>query len=195
VIDVNYRPRPLMWIGLDPALSAFGYAVMGQAHGGKPELLDLGVWHTEIDKAAGSKPGDTTRRVREQLESLRDLFQGVRPDVVFVESLVLIPRMGVYANMLKGRLRGGVEGLVGALEIPLHEYSPQEVRRHLGLERGAEKSEVAAAVRRLHPSSPAESDENATDAAAVAILGGWSEHVDWHRRQLARRLEAVAEAP
>lgn len=168
------------WLGLDTALSAFGFAAMYQPPGGAPTVSELGVWKTAPDRRAPGKFADHARRIDELAEQLLDLVDRVQPAVAFVESLAFVPRSGFLSSSSLGRVRGLVDGICRARSVPLHEYGPQVIKRGICGAPDAEKRQVAATLRRLYPLVRGELDENATDALAVAHLGALSEAMRWH---------------
>ncbi len=169
------------WLGLDTALTAFGWAVMEQWPEGDPRLLELGTWRTKPDKGAPGKFADHARRIDAIGEQLVDLVERVRPSVLFVESLAFVPRSGFLSSSSMGRVRGLVDGVGKALRLPVHEFGPMVMKRALCGSASAEKEQVAKALWRRYPSvaTAGTLDENATDAAAVAHVGASHESVRW----------------
>lgn len=176
------------WVGLDPALSAFGHALFSQESlGAAVRVGEVGVWRTAQDKGL-KKMEDSARRIDLLAAELCDFLDRHRPDLVFTEGLVFVPAAGFITGAILGRVRGMVDGVCKAKALPLFEFNTQKVKSFLTGERGAEKSEVARALVKLYPTLGylrPESDENATDAAAVAHLGASSEQVAWHLARVA----------
>ncbi len=175
----------IRWLGLDTALTAFGWAVMEQEPDGPPHLLELGTWRTKPDKSAPGKFADHARRIDALGEQLVDLVERVRPSVLFVESLAFVPRSGFLSSSSMGRVRGLVDGVSKALRLPVHEFGPMVMKRALCGTADAEKAQVAKALFRLYAavSTGGPIDENATDAAAVAHVGASHESVRWFLAQ------------
>lgn len=161
------------WIGLDPSISAFGYAVMRQELGGQPFVLDIGTWKTRIDDRAG-KLEDRARRVRELGAKLKALLYDRQPSAVYVESLALGMKTGRGTVQTLGRIRGLVEGLCIGFSFELSEVRPEVLKEVVAGQKSASKEQVARVVMRLYPEPKVfEADTNATDALAVAHVGAY----------------------
>jgi Holliday junction resolvasome RuvABC endonuclease subunit len=187
-IDIATLPPMVAakWIGLDTAMSAFGWAVMTERIGeARIRLEAAGVWQT--DKAHGAaKMADTARRVDWLAQQLVDLVVREKPQVIFVEGLIYMPGGAFVTASTLGRVRGIVEGIGKALDIPVHEFAAQTIKRALCGSPGAEKSQVAKCVSTIHRNLEqlfdfravsAKVGENVTDAVAVAHLGASHESV------------------
>lgn len=158
-----------IWIGLDPSIAAFGYAVLGAEPHQKLEVIDVGTWHTRPDSGA-QKRDDRARRILELGRKLKALLQAYQPRTVAIESPVLGMRDGKVAVHVAARVRGMVEGLVVGFNFGLVEYTPQAVKKSMTGRNDASKEEVAMALARTYDLSGLELDDNATDALAVANL-------------------------
>lgn len=171
----------ITWLGLDSSLVAFGYCVMKdnapRLSGFSspnvtpaPWLLEAGVWKTKRDQNAKTKAADTLRRIDILAGQLRDLVKRYEPKVVFVEGMIFLPRGGIVVAAQLGRVRGMVDGVCGALGVPLREFDPKKVKHEVAGYKGASKEDVAAKMRRQFAQLEG-LDDNATDAAAVAWVG------------------------
>lgn len=159
------------WVGLDPSIAAFGYAVLHSAGGSRFDVLAVGTWKTKPDADEG-KRDDRARRVLSIGRELKALLGEHRPSLVAIESPVLGMKDGKVSVHIAGRVRGLVEGLCVAGELELVEYTAQAVKKATAGRHNASKEEVAAAVRRFYPSHATWNlDNNATDALAVAHVG------------------------
>lgn len=178
--DPNTRHKPTqavqrVWVGLDPSVASFGYAALRTRDLGAPEVLEVGTWRTKPEKDKG-KLASTKVRTELLACELVDLIQRVKPEVVVVEGIVLMPKNGMIAISLAGRIRGIVEGVAAAFSIPILEVSAQSVKHAVTGSRSAEKSEVAKRVLAWYPEARKRlgerPDDNATDALAIAHVGG-----------------------
>lgn len=204
----------LTWLGLDPSLTEFGWAVFRDPDSPtQSALVDAGVWQTARDAKFKKQPGrktkvpgvtkDTNGRVRQLGELLDDLVQKYHPVILFTEGLALPFQRGpggklnssVITISTLGRIRGVIDGISIARGTPVIDFAAQTLKRHFtgkaGNDDGGGKEEVAKRMLQLYPSLrvllPAgKVHENVTDAAAVAHMGGESAEIEWHRRQLGR---------
>lgn len=162
----------MTWLGLDPSIASYGWAVLERSDGLGPRVVDVGTWATRIDHDAG-KLDDRARRVTELGAALLALLDQHRPRFAVVEGLALGMRTGRGTVQTLGRIRGLTEGLCLARAIPLRELRPDAVKAALTGARNASKAAVAARLRQLFPgvTCVARADENGTDALAVALAG------------------------
>ncbi len=177
----------MIWLGLDPSLAAFGWAVFSRTPptaytGPGSEVLEAGVWRT-------SKSDDTpitadmALRVRQLGEQLDDLVMRVAPAAIFVEGLAFPPGKIRWSTISAlGRIRGILDGIVICRGIELLELTPQKVKRILTGKPGGDeggKDAVARRVLQLYPAARAmvprgKLGENVTDAIAVGHCGFFS---------------------
>lgn len=160
------------WIGLDAALSAFGWAVMNRELGGQPTVLSMGVWRTRTDAKAG-KFEDRARRVREIIVNLRDLAVEFKPQEAYVESPAFKHGEQSYLSVAaSGRVRGVVDTVCVLLGIDLAEVRPDVVKQAVTGRRDASKEQVARMLESMYRLGVDEKrDLNSTDALAVAHVG------------------------
>lgn len=160
------------WLGLDPALSAFGWAVMHHEVGGLPFVRDMGVWRTRAVEDAG-KLEDRARRVRELIVHLRDLVVEYKPTEVYVESPAFVHGEQSYLSIhASGRVRGVVDTCEVLLGFELAEVRPDIVKQAVTGRRNASKADVARMLAAAYRLTPAQvKDPNSTDALAVAHVG------------------------
>jgi crossover junction endodeoxyribonuclease RuvC len=161
------------WLGLDPSIQAFGWAVMRREPGGQPFVRDLGTWHTRIDDGEG-KMADRARRVRELTQKLVELLTEHRPQEAYVESLALGMRTGRGTVQTLGRVRGIVEGVCFCHNVELAEVRPDVVKQAVTGRRDATKEQVARTLAGAYATPLVlNADTNATDALAVAHVGAY----------------------
>lgn len=196
------------WLGLDPSLRAFGWALFvddGEVH--SCQLYKAGAWETERDekfkrkKGEKKKPGimkDNTRRMLEIGEQLARMVQADHPVAIFVESLA-VPfnppakpgekrkaATSLVTVQALGRVRGIVDGIALTLGVPVFEVSSQSIKLAMAGTRDALKEEVGRRVIQLYPGvrnflPVGEIDDNVTDAVACGHIGESHEIIAQHR--------------
>jgi hypothetical protein len=68
----------------------------------------------------------------------------MRPDVAVIERVATMPRQGVSSTFRFGTAFGIIQGVVSALEIPVHFVAPGKWKRHFGLTAEKELSRARA---------------------------------------------------
>lgn len=167
------------WVGLDPSIAAFGYAVLGAEHHQPLQLLEVGTWKTKPE-AGEQKRDDRARRVISIARELKALLYKHQPSVVAIESPVLGMRDGKVAVHIAARVRGMVEGLCVGFNFGMVEFTPQAVKKAIVGAHDASKAAVANALFAMGYKTES-LDDNATDALAIAHIA-------------ARRLGTIARA-
>jgi len=166
------------WVGLDPSLSAFGYAVLYQHVGGVPTCIDVGTWKTKIESTDG-KFADRARRVRELGMQLVALLEEHDPvEAVYIEGLALGMKTSHGTVQTLGRVRGLVEGICLVRGLEIAEVAPATLKHVVTGRRNASKDEVARVVLGRYGAGYKAGminalDDNATDALAVAHVGAY----------------------
>lgn len=127
----------LKLIGLDPGLANFGIAIaeLPNLGSGKPKFTHLDVWRTEPSKQLKRirKMDDTAERCSYLALQLHDLVQAHRPIAICVEAIALPyrPGRGMQTSVISalGRVRGLIDMLAVAHQLPVLEESPQRVKK------------------------------------------------------------------
>ncbi len=163
----------MLAIGIDPGTASSGFGLVRQAPDGALHLVDCGV----ISTPAGSAMPE---RLAELYRSLAALLERHRPDCAAVERLFF--QRNVTTAMAVGQARGVVLLALAQAGVPVHEYTPREVKQAVTGYGAADKRQMQEMVRLLlHLAEPPRPDD-AADALAVAIC-----HL--HAAQLRERLK------
>lgn len=146
-------------LGIDPGLAATGYGLI--AHSGSDlRVLDYGAFSTDSRTAL-------PERYRFLFESLRDIIARHGPSVVAVEQPFVAAN--VRSAMAIGEARALAVLAAAQAGLPVHQYSPAEIKESVtGYGRGA-KAQVQEMVRLQLglPACPEPAD--AADALATAL--------------------------
>lgn len=155
-------------LGLDPGLHRTGYGILtleNASDGGmrfdQPHLLEAGVLRARAKDELPERLGDLHA-------SLTEVLTEHRPEVVVIEDL-----FSTYAHprsaLLMAHARGALMLAAHQAGIPVHSFTPNEVKQVVTGNGHAAKSTVQAAVRaRLRLSAPLEPADVA-DALAIAL--------------------------
>ncbi|MEW6567222.1 MAG: crossover junction endodeoxyribonuclease RuvC [Chloroflexota bacterium] len=163
----------MLAIGIDPGTATSGYGLVRQNPDGELHPVDYGVITTS---ASAPMP----ERLAELFRALSDLLASHQPDSGAVEKLYF--QRNVSTAMMVGQARGVVLLALAQAGIPVHEYTPREVKQAITGYGGADKRQMQEMVRLLlHLETPPRPDD-AADALAIAIC-----HL--HAGQLQQRLK------
>lgn len=121
---------PLMVLGVDPALTRFGYAVVSIGRRTEDDrLVDLGAIRTErsAKKLRVREMDDSSRRARQIAEGLTALLLKYEPKLICAESLSLPRSAGSAAKV--ARAWGVLDAMAFAHdESPILQSTPQEIK-------------------------------------------------------------------
>ena len=159
-------------LGVDPGSRATGFGVI-DAQGTRLHCVASGV----LRPTPGALPG----RLAEIHRGLLDLIETWTPDTVIFEAV--FTARNARSALVLGQARGAVLAASGQTGLPVHEYTPAEVKSAVVGSGRAEKTQVQHMVQILL-GLPERPPTDAADALAVALC-----HLQ--RRPLAR---AVAQA-
>jgi crossover junction endodeoxyribonuclease RuvC len=147
-------------LGVDPGAATTGYGVVAREGGGAVSLLECGVIRTD---AATPLPV----RLRQIYDGLGEVLARHTVDVMAVEGVFFAKN--ARTTVILGHARGAVLLAATLRELPVHEYSPAEVKNAVAGTGRATKEQVQYMVQRLlrlrTPPSPAD----AADGVAVAL--------------------------
>jgi crossover junction endodeoxyribonuclease RuvC len=150
----------LIVLGVDPGAGTTGYGVVVQQGGGAVSLVECGVIRTDSDRPLA--------------ERLKDIYLGIS-DVIVRHSPACVAVEGLFyarnvrTSIILGHARGAILLAATMRDLPVHEYSPAEVKNAVVGHGRADKSQVQFMVQRLlrlkSPPQPAD----AADGVAVAL--------------------------
>jgi crossover junction endodeoxyribonuclease RuvC len=153
------RATVALTIGIDPGSRITGYGIV-EGRGREVTYIASG-----IIRATMKSP--RPQRLLEIKSRLDEVLSQYRPDAMAVEEIFM--SKNPKSTLTLGETRGVI--LLSAAEagIPVHEYTPREVKRSIVGAGAAHKSQVAAMVARLLGFDREPETEDETDALAVAF--------------------------
>lgn len=92
--------------------------------------------------------GEGKRRVVNATQ-LTAMIEEVEPTVAILEKVHAMPAQGVSSSFRFGQAFGTIEGIIGALRVPLHYVSPVAWKKHFRLP--ADKDAARAMATKLYP--------------------------------------------
>ena len=151
-------------LGIDPGLGICGFGLVETGGGNGAKALDFGAVTTEVD-------APIPLRLRELYESLVQVFDECKPDVVAVEKLFFSKNITTGIAVAEAR---GVVLLVAALrDLPVYEYSPNQIKMSITGYGAATKTQMEEMVRVHLGLETKPKPDDAADALAVAITCGF----------------------
>jgi crossover junction endodeoxyribonuclease RuvC len=173
--------RKMRVLGVDPAAAgSTGYGVV-ETDGRACRMLRFGA----LRALAGSRPDDFPARLREIHKLVAQLIAEFSPDGVAVESVFTALNMRTALKLAE--VRGVVLLAAAQGNVPVHSYSPREVKASVVGYGHASKQQMQVMVRALLGMTEVPEPSDAADALAIALC-----HI--HAAQARVRL-AAATAP
>lgn len=150
----------MLVLGIDPgiAITGFGFIEANQHH--EYHCIDFGVIRT---KAELTDPD----RLIIIYDKLTDLIQRYQPDTSTVEKLFF--QRNVKTALSVGQARGIVMLTLAQANLPIHEYTPNEIKQTVCGYGNAGKRQIQRMVQSLLKLEEIPKPDDAADALAVAI--------------------------
>lgn len=147
-------------LGLDPGLSRCGYGVVEQVDRRRCRAIAAGVLRT--DPALG-----VPRRLAALQAEVRRLFRDHRPAAVAVERVLFSANARTAIPVAQAAGVAMVEAVAAGCEVV--EYSPNQVKKAIAGDGGADKEQVERMVQRLLGVTTPLRPVDAADAMALAL--------------------------
>ena len=147
----------LIALGLDPGLATTGYGIVRATKDGW-QVIDGGVIRTEKGCARGE-------RLREIYQGARELIATHSPSGVAIEEVYLA--RNARTAMLTAETRGVL--LLATKGLPVHGYTPLQVKKRITGYGRANKGQVQAMVKRLLCLTETPQPDDMADGLALAL--------------------------
>ncbi len=158
----------MLVLGIDPGTAITGWGVVGK-EGSELTLVDYGTVRTSQDSPM-------PQRLQTIYGELGQVISSHQPAAVAVEQLFF--SKNVRTAMVVGQARGVVLLAVADAGVPLHEYTPLEVKQSVVGYGKATKEQVQKLVQMLLDLDFIPQPDDAADAIAVAICHLHSERLE-----------------
>lgn len=149
-------------LGIDPGTGILGFGVIDapDAYGSKFTLIDAGVV-----KTPAHTPHD--ERLEDIYDSLKEIIQATNPEVVSIEKLFFTNNVTTAMTVAEAR---GVAILVARQhKLPVHEYTPPQIKQTVTGYGRADKKQVQEMVRVQLGLKEVPKPDDCADALAAAI--------------------------
>lgn len=147
-------------LGIDPGTGILGFGVVEFSAGKSPKMIDGGVIST---------PPHTPlpERLKEIYEGLTEIIKATKPDAVSIEKLFFARNITTAISVAEAR---GVVILTAAQnDLPIHEYTPLQIKQTMTGYGRAEKKQVQEMVKIHLNLAQIPKPDDAADALAAAI--------------------------
>ena len=151
-------------LGIDPGIGICGFGLVEISAGGNKKALDFGAVTTKVDAPLPS-------RLLELYESLTQVFEECKPEMVAVEKLFFAKN--ITTGIAVAEARGIVLLVAEQHKVPVYEYTPNEIKKTLTGYGAAPKSQIQEMVKMELGLSAKPKPDDAADALAVAITCGF----------------------
>ncbi len=146
-------------IGIDPGTGILGFGVI-EVLNGKMKLVDAGVVttpaHTPLDE-----------RLEDIFDSLTEIIKSTRPDVMSIEKLFFAQNVTTAMSVSHARGVAILAGRKGGL--PIHEYTPLQIKQTVTGYGKADKKQIQEMVRVQLGLKEVPKPDDCADALAAAI--------------------------
>ncbi len=147
-------------LGIDPGIGICGFGLIETKSRTDAKALDFGVITTKIRAPLPS-------RLKELYESLQEVFESTKPDVVSVEKLFF--SKNITTGIAVAEARGLVLLVAEQKGLPVFEYTPNEIKKTLTGYGSAKKGQIQEMVRVHLNLKDKPKPDDAADALAAAI--------------------------
>ena len=147
-------------LGIDPGIGICGFGLIETTTRADAKALDFGVITTKMNSPL---PG----RLKELYDSLQEVFESTKPDVVAVEKLFF--SKNVTTGIAVAEARGLVLLVAEQNGLPIYEYTPNEIKKVLTGYGAAGKPQIQEMVKLHLNLEKKPKPDDAADALAVAI--------------------------
>jgi crossover junction endodeoxyribonuclease RuvC len=146
-------------LGIDPGSSITGFGVIA-IEGSRLSLIEAGA--LRLPKSRSLSP-----RLREAADGLHELIDRHQPDEACLETV--FQHLNVRSALVLAHLRGSLMVELARSGVPLHEYTPLEIKKALVGYGHADKEQVRSMVGRLLRLRTLPRPNDVSDALAVAV--------------------------
>jgi len=151
---------PMRILGIDPGLATVGWAVVDFDKDLNPKPVDYGCIITD-------KGLDVSTRLKEIYDDLHEIVEKFEPGVCGVETLLFYNNAKTAISV--GEARGVVLLVLEEFNLPIHDFTPLQVKDAVTGYGKADKKQVQENVKRFCKLDDIPKPDDAADALAVAI--------------------------
>lgn len=147
-------------LGIDPGLATVGWAIVDFDNDLNPTPVDYGCIVTD-------KKLDVSTRLKEIYDDLSQIVKEFEPEMCGVETLLFYNNAKTAISV--GEARGVVLLVLEEFDLPIHDFTPLQVKDAVTGYGKADKKQVQENVKRFCKLENIPKPDDASDALAVAI--------------------------
>ena len=147
-------------LGIDPGIGICGFGLIETSSRASAKALDYGAVTTKVD-------APLPERLKELYDSLVQVFDECRPELVAVEKLFF--SKNITTGIAVAEARGVILLASEQKGLPVYEYTPNEIKKSLTGYGAATKAQIQEMVRVHLGLEQKPKPDDAADALAVAI--------------------------
>ena len=151
-------------MGIDPGLTRCGLSVVQAGRGRQVIPIAVGVARTPSDV-------ELSERLLRISKSVSDWMDEYKPDVVAMERI--FERSNVSTVMHTAHAVGVMVLAAAERDIPVHMYTPSEVKKSVSGNGRADKKQMTTMITRILGLSEPPKPADAADALAIAVCHCW----------------------
>ena len=146
-------------LGIDPGLAIIGFSIVDSVKG-RPQPVRHGVIRTPAGEPL-------ERRLMTIHEDVTELIDAFKPDAAAIERLYF--NKNVTTGIPVAHARGVILLTLAKAGVPIHEYSPQDVKMAVTGYGNADKAQVIEMTKQLLSLKTTPKPDDAADALAIAV--------------------------
>jgi crossover junction endodeoxyribonuclease RuvC len=153
-------------LGIDPGTGIMGFGVIDSGH--QPKMVDAGVIRTKVHQPE-------PERLVIIYDALQEIVKLNKPQAVSVEKLFFA--RNVTTAMSVAQARGIVLLVAQQHNLPIHEYTPMQIKQTITGYGKADKKQMQEMVRMLLKLKEAPKPDDCADALAAALTYAAHAHI------------------
>jgi crossover junction endodeoxyribonuclease RuvC len=150
----------MLVLGIDPGIAITGYGLIQTDKRNEYQCVDYGIVTTQADQP-------DSERLKILFNELREIISRHHPDSSAVEKLFF--QKNVKTAISVGQARGVAMLTLAQADLPVHEYTPNEIKQTVCGYGSAGKGQMQRMVQTLLHLDDLPKPDDAADALAVAI--------------------------
>jgi len=147
-------------LGIDPGLAITGWSIIDFDENGVPNAIDYGAIFTEKDLSV-------SQRLKEIYTDMRKILVKYKPDICGIETLLFYNN--AKTAIVVGEARGVILLVIEESNLPIHEFTPLQVKSSVSGYGKADKKQVQENVKILCKLEEIPKPDDVADAIAIAI--------------------------
>lgn len=155
----------MLILGVDPGIARTGWGVIEKVNSSKLKVINYGCIETRAN-------GDLGKRIKQIHDELSKIFSKYKPNALAVEELFF--NTNAKSALIVGQARGITLLLAAQNKVPIHVYTPLQVKVALTGYGRAEKGQMGKMVKILLNLKEIPKLDDTADALAVAVTHAFS---------------------